>query len=115
MKPARHQWTCRTGDMSTDSRNPCGYWLPGRLVNSSMTLSRLKEPGFWRGGNSLKLCSQSAYEGARRSHRPHVFNKPAICPHRMLHLGALERVGSRRSAIDGARSFSNGFCQTSKP
>ena len=25
-----------------------------------MTRSRLKLPGFWRGGNSLKLCSQLA-------------------------------------------------------
>ena len=30
---------------------------PGVVMTASMTLSRLKLPGFCRGGNSLKLCS----------------------------------------------------------
>ena len=60
------------------TRSACGGWVsagrpsraPGVLhfagriryclepgVTASMTRSRLKLPGFWRGGNSLKLCS----------------------------------------------------------
>jgi hypothetical protein len=31
--------------------------LPCGLVTASMTLSKLKLPGFWRGGNSRKVCS----------------------------------------------------------
>ena len=31
--------------------------LPALLITASITRSRLKLPGFWRGGNSLKLCS----------------------------------------------------------
>jgi hypothetical protein len=34
-------------------------YLPDRLTDS-MTRSRLKLPGFWRGGNSRKLCSHCA-------------------------------------------------------
>jgi hypothetical protein len=33
------------------------YCFPALLVTASITRSRLKLPGFWRGGNSLKLCS----------------------------------------------------------
>ena len=33
------------------------HCLPGLLITASMTRSRLKLPGFWRGGNSRKLCS----------------------------------------------------------
>lgn len=35
------------------------YLSPAPLEMASMTRSRLKLPGFWRGGNSLKLCSHS--------------------------------------------------------
>ena len=35
-------------------------YSPWTLVTASITRSRLKEPGFWRGGNSLKLCSHLA-------------------------------------------------------
>ena len=38
-----------------------GYWLPpGPAVTASITLSRLKLPGFWRRGKSLKLCTHFA-------------------------------------------------------
>lgn len=33
------------------------YYCLAVDVTASMTRSRLKLPGFWRGGNSLKLCS----------------------------------------------------------
>jgi hypothetical protein len=34
-----------------------GYWFEP-WVTASITRSRLKLPGFWRGGKSRKLCSQ---------------------------------------------------------
>ena len=36
------------------------YLSPPCLVTASITRSRLKLPGFWRGGNSRKLCSHCA-------------------------------------------------------
>lgn len=33
-----------------------GYWAPDGAVSFSITLERLKLAGFWRGGNSPKVC-----------------------------------------------------------
>ena len=40
------------------------YLSPAPFVTASITRSRLKLPGFWRGGNSRKLCSQLATKPA---------------------------------------------------
>ena len=45
---------------ATDAIRTPGYLLPGTCDTDSITRSRLKLPGFWRGGNSRKLCSQFA-------------------------------------------------------
>ena len=45
---------CRRDETHRLRHWPCGF------VTASMTRSRLKLPGFWRGGKSRKLCSQRA-------------------------------------------------------
>jgi hypothetical protein len=38
----------------------CAFDYCCTFVTASITRSRLKLPGFWRGGNSRKLCSHCA-------------------------------------------------------
>ena len=64
---ARRPGRCRSGALLSyhgraASCSPAGqaYGLPGTSDTASITRSRLKLPGFWRGGNSLKLCSHCA-------------------------------------------------------
>ena len=56
------RWTERcacTGPAWGAAPAPPQRAAPGVAVTASMTRSRLKLPGFCRGGNSLKLCSHS--------------------------------------------------------
>jgi hypothetical protein len=49
----------RTGGNPLKLSRQIVYLSPAPLLMASITRSRLKLPGFWRGGNSRKLCSHS--------------------------------------------------------
>ena len=79
---------------------PCACYCLLPAVTASITRSRLKLPGFWRGGYSLKDWSHLRDVAARRGDGEHVIEVPALVADGVLGLGPLERihqqVGQRR-------------------
>ncbi len=93
-KTACGGWECRRlpdGRRGVFSRTAWNYFGCVPAVTSSITWSRLKLPGFCRGGNSLKLCSHCADDAGGRRNHEHAFGVPLVIAETNV-LGLLERI-----------------------